>query len=119
MSAASTSSLVQLQSSIAEAQQQTTMVPPPPAPSSSLTVAGPPSSAQTTGPSAGVYSTAMLTLTAAAPNQNLNVITAPIVVDISNFTVNCITQTQQPAAAAHQQQQQQQQPSISYDNNVN
>lgn len=39
----------------------------------------------------GMYSTAMLTLTA-APNQNLNVIAAPIVVDISNFTVNCITQ---------------------------
>lgn len=110
MSSASTSSLVQLQSSISDAQQQSTMVvPQPPSAASSLTVAGPSSSAQSAGPSAGVYSTAMLTLTAAAPNQNLNVITAPIVVDISNFTVNCITQTQQPsmqsAAAAHQQQQ--------------
>lgn len=86
----STSAIVQLQSSIADTQP--TMVPPP---TPSITVAGPPV-AQPTGPSAGVYSTAMLTLTAAAPNQNLNVITAPIVVDISNFTVNCITQQQPP-----------------------
>lgn len=39
--------------------------------------------------SGNVYPTAMLTL-AAVPNQNLNVIAAPIVVDFSNFTVNCV-----------------------------
>lgn len=36
-----------------------------------------------------VYPAAMLTL-ATSSNQNLNVITAPIVVDFSNFTVNCV-----------------------------
>lgn len=35
------------------------------------------------------HPTAMLTL-ATSSNQNLNVITAPIVVDFSNFTVNCV-----------------------------
>lgn len=36
-----------------------------------------------------VYPATMLTLSTSS-NQNLNVITAPIVVDFSNFTVNCV-----------------------------
>lgn len=34
--------------------------------------------------------TAMLTLATTQNNQNVNVISAPIVVDFSNFTVNCV-----------------------------
>lgn len=92
-------------------QQSSQQLPPPPPPVT-VAVAAPPSTSHNqhqnqmnqqsvnvqsnhqngsahASNSVGVYPTAMVTLSA-APNQNVNVIAAPIVVDFSNFTVNCV-----------------------------